>query len=466
MFQLNPSAPSFITSRKPTGIEFFGKPSGPISSQPTNPVAAPSFNTARPALYSPFSDLNKPETKPGPFSNLNKLDITPGPFSDPNRQDSTVPTFTTSGSTGQAHQDPPSMASPSKSIFDAKSDFTASSTKMSFGTSPLFSQNEPRKSAQPEKKDVISAFSSAASAQPAADDIQPSGSPFDFLNHAKPVAPSSTLPPQAPTNNVEKVPAQRSLPPPFSSSLSPNAPASGSPFRSPQQSDQPDTGLNFDVARPITTPSTTFLFPQSKNAVKPPEQPIDQTAPATTIPTFRTQQLTSTQSQPSDSAVEPPEAAVATPPPDPRPAVLDALAESLMMDDQGLLQQFIEYTVGPIVHHAFLEVEDDRSWHRASQWLIEERVMGHIELTCEQEKFVLPCSAGNTLGAGRTTCGQRNSCGKAKSEEQPLHNRCNRWQDHHVRDKVTLVSVGITENPAQQPCKHRTWALHPHHSRN
>ncbi|KAL8759487.1 MAG: hypothetical protein Q9199_000708 [Rusavskia elegans] len=380
IFQLNPSAPSFITSGKPTGIELFGKPSGPISSQPTNPVDAPSFNTARPANYSPFSDLNKPETKPGPFSNLNKPDITPGPFSnlkkpdttpgsfsDPNRQDSTVPTFTTSGSTGQAHQDPQSMASPSKSIFDAKSDFTASSTKTSFGTSPLFSQNEPRKSAQPEKKDVISAFSSAASAQPAADDIQPSGSPFDFLNQANPVAPSSALPPQAPTNNVENVPAQRSLPPPFSSSLSPNAPTSGSPFRSPQQSDQPDAGLNFDFARPITTPSTTFLFPQSKNAVKPPEQPIDQTAPATTIPTFRTQQLTSTKSQPSDSAVEPPEAAVATPPPDPRPAVLDALAESLMMDDQGLLQQFIEYTVGPIVHHAFLEVEDDRSWHRARE---------------------------------------------------------------------------------------------------
>lgn len=383
LFQFKPSTPSFPTSEKPhdtpTGIWSFGKPSGPISStQPTNPVDTPSFDPSKPANYSPFSDLNKPETKPGPFSNLNQPDstpsslnnskkpnTTPGLFGFSDRQDSTVPTFTTAGSTGQAHQDPSSTSSPSRSIFDAKPNSTASSTKISFGTSPLFSQNEIGKSTQPEKKDEISNSSPAASAPPAAYDLQPSGSPFAFLKHAKPIAPSSPLPPQAPDNHIEKKPAQRSLPPPFSSPIPPSALASGSHFQSTQQSNHPDANSNLDFTRPIATSSTPFSFFPPKTTENSPEQRKDQTAPTTATPAFKTQQLTSTKSPPSNRAGDPSEAAVATTPPNPRPAVLDALAESLMMDDRGLLQQFIEYTVGPIVHHAFLEVEDDRSWHQA-----------------------------------------------------------------------------------------------------
>ncbi|KAL8855136.1 MAG: hypothetical protein Q9221_000042 [Calogaya cf. arnoldii] len=382
LFQLNPSAPSFIASEKPhdttTGIGFFGKPSGPVLSQPTGPVVAPSFNTANPASYSPFSDLNKPGTKPSPFSNLRdsittpnpfnnleKSDTTPGLFSNVNDLGSTVPTSTSSALPGQAHQDPPSMASSSRSIFDHKPFSNASSTKVSFETSPLFSQSELRKSTQSDKKAEISAFSSAFSAQPAVNDSRVSGSPFGFLNQPKSVAPPAMIPPPAPTANVEKAPAQQSLLPPFLPSLPPSTPASGFPFQSTQQPAQSDPGLNLDFAKPITTPSTNFTFPEFKHAVKPPEQPIDQSKPAAATPNFRTQHSTSTNLQPSHIVAEPPKVTVATPPPDPRPAVLDALAESLMMDEQGLLQQFIEYTLGPIVHHAFLEVEDDRSWNQA-----------------------------------------------------------------------------------------------------
>ncbi|KAL8657908.1 MAG: hypothetical protein Q9226_001458 [Calogaya cf. arnoldii] len=384
LFQINPSAPSFIASEKPhnttTGIGFFGKPSGPVLSQPTDPVAAPSFNTANPASYSPFSDLNNPETKPSPFSklpnpvtipgpssNLEKPDTTPGLFSNANKQDSTVPTSTSSALTSQAHQGPPSMASSSRSIFDHKFFSNANSTKVSFETSPLFSQSDLTKSTRSDKKDEISAFSSALSAQPAVNDSRVSGSPFGFLNHPKSVAPPATILSPAANANVEKASAQRSLPHPFLSSLPPSTPASGSPFQSTQQPAQPDTGLKSDFAKPITTPSTKSMFPEFKHAVIPPEQPIDHSKPATATPNFRTQHLTSTNLQPSHIAAEPQKPTVAIPPPDPRPAVLDALAESLMMDDQGLLQQFIEYTVGPIVHHAFLDVEDDRSWNRARE---------------------------------------------------------------------------------------------------
>ena len=351
--QLNPSAPSFNWQKQPGDISkdigFSGKPSQPISSSITNPIATPSYNAANPTKYS--SDLRKPEAKPNPFSKLNKPDITPAISGNSTKQDSIPPTFNAPGSPGQSHQDPFSMAPSSKSIFDFKAFAPASTAKVSFETSPQFSQNEHRKPAQAEKDADIPAFSSVASAQSMADDPQPSDAPLGLSNHTEPSALQFELPPHVPTNAVETAPVQRSLPPPF---LPPTAPPSKSPIRSLPQNDRKDTGRTYDFAKPTSTPLTTFSFSQSYTPAESLEQPVGQTAPASATPIFTPR-------------VNSPEAVVATPPPDPRPAVLDALTESLMMDDQGLLQQYIEYTVGPIINHAYLEVEDDRSWSRASQ---------------------------------------------------------------------------------------------------
>ena len=40
-----------------------------------------------------------------------------------------------------------------------------------------------------------------------------------------------------------------------------------------------------------------------------------------------------------------------------------------MFDDGGLLQQYIEISIGPIMNAAIAQFEDEESWKVASQWL-------------------------------------------------------------------------------------------------
>ena len=50
-----------------------------------------------------------------------------------------------------------------------------------------------------------------------------------------------------------------------------------------------------------------------------------------------------------------------------KPTVLNALSVGIMHGDDGLLQQFIDYMVGPIVAKSIHEMKDERSWTKASQ---------------------------------------------------------------------------------------------------
>ena len=49
-----------------------------------------------------------------------------------------------------------------------------------------------------------------------------------------------------------------------------------------------------------------------------------------------------------------------------RPKALDQLAQIMMTEDRGLLQQFVEYTIGPIIRSSLVSFEDEKSWARAS----------------------------------------------------------------------------------------------------
>ncbi|KAL8913427.1 MAG: hypothetical protein Q9171_001720 [Xanthocarpia ochracea] len=371
-FRLNPSAPSFITSGNsddPTpGTGFFGKPSALVSTEPKNPFSAPQSNNPKAANYNPFTNQNKPGTMPGPVSNMNKPDTAPSLFSNHNKQESTTPVFTTTEPITQGQSNPGLVASSSRSIFDTKPSSTPDSNKVSFGTSPFFTQKDPIKPTQTETEDAfISISPGVKAARLMAGGSQLSNPPFKFLNHAEPAAATSTLPPQVLATNIEKGPAQQSLPPPSLSFLPPSNPSSGFSFPSTQQADRADKSTNLDSAtRPTITPQP-LPYSQPSNAAPPSEQTIDRTAAVTSSPTFKAQPLTSIKSQAPNPAADAPRTTIAKAPPNPRPAVLDALAEGLMMDDQGLLQQFIEFTVGPIVHQAFLEVEDDESWNRARE---------------------------------------------------------------------------------------------------
>ena len=51
-----------------------------------------------------------------------------------------------------------------------------------------------------------------------------------------------------------------------------------------------------------------------------------------------------------------------------RAKALDQLAEIMMTEEGGLLQQFVEYSVTPIIRSCVAKFEDEKSWARASQF--------------------------------------------------------------------------------------------------
>ena len=53
-----------------------------------------------------------------------------------------------------------------------------------------------------------------------------------------------------------------------------------------------------------------------------------------------------------------------------RPDALDQLSEALMLENKGLLQQFIEYTIEPIIESSLAQLDDENSWKKASQSLL------------------------------------------------------------------------------------------------
>ena len=56
-------------------------------------------------------------------------------------------------------------------------------------------------------------------------------------------------------------------------------------------------------------------------------------------------------------------------PTDIRAKALDQLAEIMMTEEGGLLQQFVEYSVTPIIRSCVAKFEDEESWARASQFI-------------------------------------------------------------------------------------------------
>ncbi|KAL8803596.1 MAG: hypothetical protein Q9182_003101 [Xanthomendoza sp. 2 TL-2023] len=376
-FQFKSSAPSFIPSGKPKedASVFFGKPTPPISFQSPNSFPAPPINVPAPASSNPFSDIEKPSTVPGPFSSLNQPE----------------PTFDNAKPISLAGPSPTPMAPLPGSVFDLNPPSTSGPPKVNFGTSPLFNHSENGQLGQTAKKDAIFNFPPASkpeSAQPAVQHSKVSDTPISFPKSSTPVAPSSTLFPQLPALNAQRDTIQKNLPPAFAPFLPPTTPSS-EPFNpSFKKSDRPAASPSIDFAKPTTsTPKPFFSFPnndESDDATKPSNQTQAWSTPVTISPTFKAAPLPKPQSAAAVSALQNSKTAVATPQPDPRPAILDALAEGLMMDDQGLLQQFIEFTVAPIIHQAYYEVEDEKSWKQASQRSINKRLIGDYKLTFDR----------------------------------------------------------------------------------
>lgn len=378
---LQPSTTPFKFSETPnpdtSTSSFFGKPSISTSFQSSTQLFAPQSNRPDTAKPSPFSIRDRPGNAASLFSNTSKPEIKTPSF------DFAKPS---------ASQTQPSVASsapPPSSIFNLQPSSTPEPPKLNFGAPPLFNSIGTTDAPQTEKNDTNVDFSAKPS--PKAAESRPDGqkaSPFGLFNSTPPTdtSPSSLFPP-AQTSATSKDTSPKISQPAFSSFFPTPVTSSLPSQTSTEHPDQPASPLSFDFAQPsLHSPKPSF-FPQPDNTAKSPQLSFQPT-PSVANQAIKAPASSLFDPKPSPSVISIPNPVV--PAVDPRPAVLEALAEGLLMEDQGLLQQFIEYTIGPIVHEAFQEVEDEASWKRASQWPTADHVCHQPKLiTCRRNSYRL-----------------------------------------------------------------------------
>ena len=269
---------------------------------------------------------------------------------------------------------PPSVSFATSPLF-ASSGFGGAATtsnpeNISSGTSPLFTLNKPDRatttSDEQEQKESSNLFSISHPKSSITLQEKPQ-SPPKTLFPSTSITPSKAPPPipkdfsfTAIHNSSSKEATKSSTPTSTASTnnlldtvAEPNPPAPPSKVTFSQSPAKPFSPLSFN--QPTTdrksTPSTS---------VRTASDSLHTDTPSPSQPT-------NTSSLPSPSMLHQSRSSMVALPPDPQSALLDELSEALMMEDQGFLQQFVEYTIGPLVDQAFQEVRDERSWHRASQ---------------------------------------------------------------------------------------------------
>ncbi|KAL8866134.1 MAG: hypothetical protein Q9174_006476, partial [Haloplaca sp. 1 TL-2023] len=358
---------------------FFGQPTVITPSQaPVHPFASqsPFFGNSN---ADPSNGKREPDPKINPFkfTNNSNPSATASSMQDgPTPKANPISFFPTSTSTvtDQAATKPISTTTsttPAKSIFDFKSASTSEPPKFSFGTSPLFNGGSVADTPQNQESSAHKApvGSSLGANKPINQDFGPQQLPPNTHSSSPFISTESFTSPfsQLPTSSQNKEPF---LPQPSKTPFSSFPPGSGTPTPteplSTGQPQRPTFGSSSNLPRAVEKPLETF---ETQN----PSSPLDWSkkgsffpAPETTafIPTALTSNTPRSLSPLSSAKPQSPFEA-AKPLTDQRPRILDALAEGLMMDDPGLLQQYIEHAIGPIVYDAFREVEDEKSWERA-----------------------------------------------------------------------------------------------------
>ncbi|KAL8692271.1 MAG: hypothetical protein Q9218_002664 [Villophora microphyllina] len=351
----------------------FGKPT--TSSQPANQLAPPFSTFPSPASSSPFHTNNQPKDSSNLVNFQPQSDSIPGSVGNPKKPNPTALSFdATKSSTSQGQANPTATAAPPRSILDLKPSSASNTPKLSFATSPLFSQVGKTDASQTKSKNAKIDFSprpSFPAGKPSQSEQQPSESPFKFLDPSS--SASTATAPTPLSQSLDPAPvsthhsAQGSPQRPFSSFFPPNWTSNITSTPSSDQSNPAVTDFDFGPTQPAAKSSDASAFFPVNDILKPSQQSPFQKAPSPSSSTTGAQPASASGSTTSLFTPKPPKSIAAAPPPDPRPTVLDALAEGLMMGNQGLLQQFIEYTIGPIVHEAFREVEAERSWKRARE---------------------------------------------------------------------------------------------------
>ena len=228
----------------------------------------------------------------------------------------------------------------------------AEAPKLSFGTSPLFqhfSDTPKNGGLATESKSLDTTISQTQQSPFAFSSPNLSSSETDLSIQKTAALPSSPSPPTPPTHSntfFNPSSTHRHSLPSTSQSVTESIKSQSSPF-------------------PSAVSTSSNSLPNSTVNSKSPFQPS--TKPSAARLQRDTSSSTSTISPKAFTAPPASQPLITPQRPDPKPKALDELAGGLMHEDGGLLQQFVEFTVAPIIRSSLIKYEDEKSWAIASQ---------------------------------------------------------------------------------------------------
>ena len=406
--QLNPAAtpfaPKATTSTAPNPNPFsaattFGKPSSTQMQTNSTPVFDFNSKPTNQTAHSPFESKETPKFTFFPPANTTKANESKGTVGVFDSKETPKPSFLLQQSTPKTEgNSSSSVFSPFAPLMEKKPVFGQPSTTVSATATP-----EPTKA-------VAETTSAKAAVPPKPYSIFDQPAP----SSAPPVFSFETSPLFGPAGTEPKAHESRANPFPTLEDTSPKIPA-------PQQKDaaiEPTTSTTpsvtvstpfslFPSSNPLTketnlppaappklpasndkilpTPETQPTFGSQPSSIFPssivPTPQLPLSSPSTKIfeatqkPTSSLEPITSSSPAFPSSTPGKPSVSQASQEPststlsqlDPRSIALDELSRIMLLEDNGIIQHFIEFTVGPIIKASIAQFDDESSWKEASQ---------------------------------------------------------------------------------------------------
>lgn len=354
----NSAAHNPFQSKEPPKFDFF-PPANTTKAEESKDTPGV-FGSKGPPKSSFFSPQSAPKIE-GDSNNSMRSPFAPPPEEKPSfaQPSTSFSASTTPQSTKAVAEKPPTSteeAVPSRptSIFDQP---VASSAPpvFSFGTSPLFGLAGTEPEAQDSKANLLQTSEEKSPNVPAPQQkYVPSKPPTSTI----PSAPQSTPFSLFPSNPLTK---ETSLPP-AAPLKPPNSNGTLAPTREPQFS------LGSSQSSPILPSSTAPIFQSPLPSPSTKVLKAFQKPTSLSEPTSNSQPIShSTLIKPSGSQPSQQQSTSAPSQLEPRSVALEKLSRIMLLEDNGILQHFIEFTVGPIIKASITQLDDESSWKEASQ---------------------------------------------------------------------------------------------------
>lgn len=352
----NQTAPKSFESKEPPKFNFFPSDNGTKAKESKGSVSV--SDSKEPPKASFFPSQLRPKT--GESSN-GTVPSSSTLFMDKKttfRQPSTTfPTTTTQEQTKAVTEELPTSteaAVPSKptSIFDQVKATPTTPPIFSFETSPLFGPTETGSKSHDTKSQLLQVPQEDNLSISAPQQKDPA---FKFSNSGT----SST--PEPKPFSLSAVTKETNLP----QAASPKFPNNNHPLL-PTPESHPNVGSPQPSILPL---STTPVFQPSP--FPPTSKPVETTSTANSV----LEPIAANSRAFSDSPIvkrsgyqfSQKQSTFTSSPLDPKAVALDQLSKCILLEDNGVIQHFIEFTVGPIIKASIAQFNDESSWKEASQ---------------------------------------------------------------------------------------------------